>query len=468
MNMHFTRMLPVMMASLAVMNPSATAAGPARIAFCGDSITQGVTTVPVTVYGYRYQVFKNFVDNGIAYDPVGSHESSGGISPIPAYGGKSFGKANEGHSGWWASHLNGDDDANRSSIKHWTGQSTALGGGKTYSGSTHKPETVFIMAGTNDILHKNQASAPDTDTVVSRILKCVSLYKTANPKAHIYVSAILPQEIGGFNSWNPAEYNKRVREVNEQLKRLSSSKSYTFVESDQGFRSASDEPVTEKSFTGDNLHPNAQGELIIAGNVARALGVGQRTAGLIRKPAAALPNVMQRSSVQGAAWKQVSGQKGLVAASDKPSWFRQDWAGRDLSRGFTCDVRLQILPQSSVEQPFSIQVSDGTSGGSLHIAKDRVSWGQTVLYLASNSDAVHSFRLVSHPGNKENGIPGGTYVWRDGVLIGEALPVSASLEQEAAGLKAGLLSSGGGAARLMGCSWDIKGAFAPETTVKRK
>ena len=41
------------------------------IVFIGDSITQGGTYLAGTVPSYRYQLFKNFVDNGIAFVPMG-------------------------------------------------------------------------------------------------------------------------------------------------------------------------------------------------------------------------------------------------------------------------------------------------------------------------------------------------------------------------------------------------------------
>ena len=43
-----------------------------NITFVGDSITQGGTFNAGSVASYRYSLFKNFVDNNVEYNPMGT------------------------------------------------------------------------------------------------------------------------------------------------------------------------------------------------------------------------------------------------------------------------------------------------------------------------------------------------------------------------------------------------------------
>ena len=69
------------------------------IVFIGDSITQGGTYLAGTVPSYRYQLFKNFVDNGIAFTPMGMTDGARhGVNVVkltPDYRGKSFTNVSE-------------------------------------------------------------------------------------------------------------------------------------------------------------------------------------------------------------------------------------------------------------------------------------------------------------------------------------------------------------------------------------
>lgn len=460
-------------ASVSTVYAAPPAVTPGSIAFCGDSITQAAGAGIGN--GYRFQVFKNFVDNGFAYNPVGSHQTNGseGAAAL-SYAGMTFNKTNEGHSGWWASDLTGDSGASshggasHSSIANWTGQSTTqFGSGTPYSGTTYNPEKVFILAGTNDILHMNNTTAPDTATMVARILKCAEQYRAANPNVEVYVAALLPQEGGGYNSWNPSVYNMRVREVNEALQRKAAELGYVFVQTDLGLRGEGDAPLAAASFTGDNLHPNRQGELIMAGNIARALGVGQRSAGLSRVSAAdaRFTSIDHAAppAVQGTAWSAMEGQNAFLVRSTGRSFFQQSWsdAGFDMAKGFTCELSLQMFSNASANNLFSLQVGNGTTNGLLNITEDRISWGATILYVGSNTDEVVDFRVVYHTGAAADGssVTNGYYVWRNGVLIGEAL---SSTGAGYAGLQAGALQGGGVLVGVTDLSWSKDGAFAAD------
>lgn len=438
---------------MAVTTATGTITNGENIVFCGDSITQAAGINGAGGTGYRYQVFKNFVDNNITYNPVGSNASNaGGAGATPNYGGLQFDQRNEGHSGWKADVdgvSGGSSIAN--GIPGWT---------KNYDA-----KNVFIMAGTNDILHMNNTTAPDTATVVARIQKCIDGYLADVPDAKIYVSAILPETGSGSGNWNGnvAAYNKRVREINEALAALAREKGYTYVESDKGWRLADDgATVPQNVFSHDNIHPNAQGELLMAGNIARALGVGQRSAGLTRKAASGLAGhlsmtALPTTGMHGKAWSMGKNPNTFVVSSNGTSFYEQSWTGSNLTNGYTCDLSLQMFASNTVNNTFSLKLGNGTTSGLLNLGADRVSWGTTILYVGVNTNEVSDYRVVFHPGDTANGITSGYYVWRNGVLIGEALQGAAGSLN---GLQAGGME-GSVLAGLTGLSWDTTGAFAP-------
>jgi len=55
---------------------TAAAADPGGVIFIGDSITQGGSFLAGKVASYRYSLFKNFVDNGIRYNPMGTTQGA--------------------------------------------------------------------------------------------------------------------------------------------------------------------------------------------------------------------------------------------------------------------------------------------------------------------------------------------------------------------------------------------------------
>lgn len=89
--------------------------------------------------------------------------------------------------------------------------------------------------------------------------------------------------------------------------------------------------------------------------------------------------------------------------------------------------------------------------------------GATILYVGSNTDEVVDFRVVYHTGAAADGssVSSGYYVWRNGVLIGEAL---SSTGAGFAGLQAGALQGGGVLAGVTDLSWSNSGAFAADYT----
>lgn len=69
-------------------------AAPGNIVFLGDSITQGGRYLAGPVPSYRYQLFKNFVDNGADFSPMGTTRGAAGgvdVSALtPDYRGNAF------------------------------------------------------------------------------------------------------------------------------------------------------------------------------------------------------------------------------------------------------------------------------------------------------------------------------------------------------------------------------------------
>ncbi len=290
--------------------------GPGNIVFIGDSITNGGKYLAGPVPSYRYQLFKNFVDNDIKFSPMGMTRGAAknvNVSALtPNYRGVAFENVSEaaasGRAYQYAGHgekmANGKDyradpgtafpPENRGPValklgqpnlfvKDKKAQKDSFYDGKTlkkYTGDTYKGlygnkkvDTLCIMIGINDLY---DAWEPN-NKIAEHVKNIVVAYQKHNPAVRVHVFELLPT--GGDNGTgtkhknNYAPYNEYLRGIVGKW-----TKGKSIVTCDNialGFYSEDGSMID----TAKGAHPNAQGELIVAGNIARALGVGQRTAG---------------------------------------------------------------------------------------------------------------------------------------------------------------------------------------------
>lgn len=289
------------------------------IVFIGDSITQGGSYLAGKVPSYRYQLFKNFTDNGIAFVPMGMTDGArGGVDVsalMPDYRGAKFTNVSEAaasgrayqYSGhpesrggeWGKDQFKADPGSvanaqNRGPVTlkleqenpYTKSDKTFYDGAKllTYSGETYrsrygskKPETLCVMIGINDIY---DSGSPETVRATAGwVEEIVRAYQRANPSIEVHIFKLLPT---GKNNGTGAKNGYRYKVYNDYLESLdipatwSKGKSKVFLDDISAGFYAKNGAMCD---TTGGAHPNAQGELIVAGNIARALGIGQRDCG---------------------------------------------------------------------------------------------------------------------------------------------------------------------------------------------
>lgn len=484
-------------AALSVLLATAPAADPGGIIFIGDSITQGGSFNGQLSASYRYSLFKNFVDNGISYNPMGTTKGvSGGtnVSAVtPDYMGVKFDNTSESaasaRSYQYAGHGQGSvyrqdpgtvlPASNRGSLSVKFGLENPDTGTKetfyngnvltTYKGDTYeslygdrKADTACIMIGINDLYDMSQGGRQQThEEIIAHVRRIVSTLQEYNPEMDVVVMGCLPVGRGNgalkVGQNNVSDYNALLQEAVSGWSTSSSQVKYADVS--DGFYAYNGAMIDG---TG-GAHPNAQGELIVAGNIARVLGVGQRTMGLERKSASALSSHAVLTTVSPAVTTaSPAGQQTAMgsfthsnASSGAAMWqIRSQGAENILSFsspvGSIDDIRLDLASGDGVRTGtfsftlnmvhdevapgsnfLSIFVGDGKYGsGIVSIGEDGIYWGSggsgTLLYGSVYDEAnshfmtkgTHELRVVVS-GATEDGAKGLFQIWLNSQLIGE-------------------------------------------------
>lgn len=404
------------------------------IAFVGDSITQGGGTADEL--SYRYSLWKCFVDNNIKWDPVGSTTIFRyTTATLPTYMGATFDNRNEGHYGWrtsWVLNGAGNVQANSGSgkLSDWLEN-------KEYYPEGHA-DTMTLMLAVNDL-----SDGTSISSVAANAKQIVQTYQNANENVKSYVFSILPTN----QTWQGQASSIKIKSYNDLIKGEIEAgewgKNVVYCDVTSGF----DASVHTK----DNVHPNAQGALIVAGNIARALGVGGATVGQERRDASALETQTSFASndttgisvtlnTQGEAptmnYENTSGRWSIndagniliesdgSTASDLRCYQYSTATG---PHEFTLEIGFRMNDVSSAQtNRLGIWCGNGETVGFVYIEKNALFWNDTVLY--RNTDLSNLFvddfsllRMVWLGEDTENGIESGYYVWLDGMLIGEAL-----------------------------------------------
>jgi hypothetical protein len=178
----------------------------------------------------------------------------------------------------------------------------------------------------------------------------------------------------------------------------------------------------------DGLHPNEQGSMIIAGNLAAAMGLPGRTAGLERAAATD--------------WKKPAKKLRL---REKTVVLKKPFSSE---RGYSVE-----FSSSAGKGELVVKLGDEAGSSQLRLSDHKICWGDKPLYcLAARETGV--LRLVWHPGMDGNR-PKGYYVWWNGMLVGQALPPDSPTGQ---GLRLEAVESSPSVNRLK----YTDGAFAPE------
>lgn len=461
-----------------------------NVMYVGDSITHGVNSA-----SYRWALHKLFVDNGISYTGVGykTGNYSNGVPAGTAYGGGVFDNAHSSEASARAWEISGRKTGTRfngTNIENWLSLSGMTASGATYTGNTFDVDTFFLMIGTNDLLSDRGAiTDAKKETTFSNLLGSdrasgdmgtivAAMYKS-NADASVTVLS-LPCWTTHQNN-NSADSHQTAADYNKNLKswvanyNAANKTNVRYVDLNAGILDvASGTPFFGVSSMfnkpgADGLHPNAQGDLIIAGNIAKALGYAGRTAGQTRKAASEFS--VNIENFAGTPSYKISTTNTTATADGKLDFSAEgestlvlDWAADSTKSGFTVDFSLALgngeLDGWDTKTNFSMTLGDGTLAGTLNINEAYIQWGDTILYstnMSANSDAL---RVSYVSGNAKEGLSAGFYVWLGDMLIGEAL---ASTESSA---RNGVILScdGTGTATLSSFSATDSGSFAPTTS----
>ncbi|MDO4220602.1 MAG: autotransporter domain-containing protein [Akkermansia sp.] len=415
-----------------------------NVMYVGDSITDGVSGQA----SWRYAFFKILTDVGVTQNEEGyyQHTQSSGKITTAEYRGVTFQNNHSSKSSARSYEVAGTKNGGRfdsTNIKNWLGLSTTTTTGGTYSGPTftgaNAPDTYFMMLGTNDLL--SDISGTLTDAQYAGVLKAVLGYQNGafdgtSGTFDVIMSAMVQSNadaeivILDMPTWygyrttgaTHAEQSDFYRQMdfNMMLREWAASKSnadnITVVNVNTGLIALADAKVNtgiQSMFINDGLHPSNQGELIIAGNVAKGLGYGGRTMGRARRGAATFTDLNLTVPASGSSTK---------------SWAE---AGITVSGSYTVDIASLLVGDGGTPgQPstwqtgnvFSLTLGNGSRTGTLNVSEAYIQWGSTILYsadMSQNADALRVSYITS--ADLPAGSTEGYYVWLGDMLIGEGL-----------------------------------------------
>ena len=418
-----------------------------KVMFVGDSITHGVNAP-----SWRWCFHKILADNGIQYESVGYRTGnySNGVPAGTEYGGAAFNNVHSAQSSARAWELAGRKAGGRfdnTSLLNWLGLSDKTNNGGTYTGQTWKPDTFIMLIGTNDLLSDAPAGVnPDkvknllgADLKGGDMKTILGAMQSCNPKAKIYVMSV-PCWTRHANN-NDAAVHKGVADYNWELHKALNGykgKGVHYVEINDGLldgKNATPFYGCENMFNrpgADGLHPSRQGDLIMANNLATAMGIPGRTAGLERKGLSGI-------GTTGKIRLPDSQKMGMHAPS---------------ASGFCAEF---FVPKEDA----SVTLADGTQGITLQFRDGKVLYGESTVLQGNTAPRVQMkaakakipvCRIAYTPGNEAQGVQGGFYVWCKDMLIGEALQPNAQ-DASFCGLKS--------SAPLVGSAVCAEAAYAP-------
>ncbi len=393
-----------------------------NVMFVGDSITHGVGAA-----SYRWPLFKIWVDNAISLKEVGVHarNHSGGVQPNTPYGSATFLNVHSAISSERAyeiaGRINKSGRLENSNIFDWLGLDKDYNGKRRIDPATEMPAHFFMMIGTNDTLSdsgqegiRSNIAEKEKNLLGRRgdLETIIDAMREGNPGANITLTTI-PTWAPGRHKNNAPEDYEAIERYNEKLKDWGRANKVAVVEINKGMV---DIPGTAKvpfvglpgMFGRDKLHPSAQGDLIIAGNVAQQLGYAGRTAGLARKAASELPAQKKPFVLNpNSSYSQVAIHEGEAGTVE----FRlaKGGYGNGATGGWDND------------KPLDVRLDTSGTSGTLRLSEGYISWNGAVLYSADMSKLREPIRMSYVAGDTDSNIPGGYYVWLGDMLIGEAL-----------------------------------------------
>lgn len=416
-----------------------------NVLYIGDSITHGFGAP-----SYRWALHKIFVDNGISYNEIGvqSGNRNNGVPENTIYLGQPFKNLHAAMSSERAYEVSnrGPNDPKRldgSSLFHWLGLDKDAEGKEVKPIEKRsldaKPDTCFILLGTNDTLSdygdkggiaKNISAAEKAllDKKKGDMSVIVNTLRKVNPSVKIVLLTIPTWSEMKKNN-KPEDYKAIVRTYNSKLSKAF--KKETVVDVNEGLVDICDDVPYRGVATffnaGDKLHPSLQGDMIMAGLVARAMGYAGRTAGLERKAASAFSSsaaaLLERAGTKENVESAGAGLSLKAGAKLVAPWQE----GAEKSKGFAADVVMSVGngPAGGWDKTPAVAISlgNGKHSGTLKLAEGYIIWNtDTILYPVNLAKNTEPIRVAWVPGNASQRVGKGFYVWYGDMLVGEALP----------------------------------------------
>ncbi len=405
-----------------------------NIMYVGDSLTHGYSSS-----SYRWHLHKVLIDSGRVYTELGILTGNTGKNQLKAgssYRGQLFENVHSAQSSarsWEISGLRAGPRFQGTHLENWLGLDDKTAAGKSYTGKTfageQAPDIFVLMIGTNDLLSDNErekgglpaVAAREIKELLANVKKISKSMRKANPKAVLYLCTVPAwanhRTVGG-EEWREAvvQYNKKLTAWAKGQKNI------ILVDVNRGLVG---EGLTAHPdfYIADGIHFNEQGNLLIAGNIAEAMRLPTRTAGLSARLAKELKNDADASKDEA------------ITAIMNP----QISATYTLATGQKA-ATLKLTPHAIIWQ----------SGNNAKM--------QQALYAGDISKTKRALRVAWVKGDPANNIAEGFYVWLGNQLIGEALPAesdSSSAKGITASEKRGLIVC------------DRSGSYAPHHKVNQ-
>ena len=399
-----------------------------RVIFIGDSITHGVGAP-----SYRWALHKILVDNAVLYEEMGVEQGScppddAGVKAGTTYRGVPFYNLHCAMSGERASELAGRTRAparpnaparlDATCLKDWLGLTPGYNGPRRLPAV---PDTAFILAGTNDLLGsfagrfyepQNLAALKKAllDAEQGDMSVLVQALRQVNPQVSIivltvptwsYHSVDHPDAFSALADYNraliawAAEKNIIVADVNTVLADVTQWQ-YPEEQPEVPGRGVSAFFYAEPRM---GIHPSVQGDLLMAGVVAHALGLPGRLA--------QHPLVATRAKRYRQAESLAPGEEQEIAfpaaAVGVQVYMHQGWGSRHVWEK---------------ERGLALTLGDGQHSGRLRITESAIIWGDGTTLFAARMRDTRDVLVMWMEGEVEAGY----YVWLGDMLIGEALP----------------------------------------------
>jgi len=420
----------------------------------GDSVTHGTYG-----YSYRWYLQKTLIDNGIAYDAVGYHAGNYTTTYSSAsYGGQRYDNEHSAQFNIRTYEVAGTGTLSSSqsknelactNVKNWLGVSDIKSDNSPYTGSTYSPDTYTLMLGLNDL--GTGSTAATVQGHIASIVDTIAKSSELNHKSSTVYLMGATVTNSKYRALNVPAYDALLKDYadhysNERVRLV-------YVDTNRGLADVTKgSQYMVEQMSNDWAHINNQGSLLVAGNVAQAMGYAGRSAGLDRKAASEFTVVQHANGFAGSDWASaaqnisLTDKGGLEFSAKDPSSISFSWGNASLEQGCTVDFLATVGDGSlngwDTTHNLSLTINDGFSSGTLNINEAYIQWGDTILYSRDMSQLTYdaagtaeSLRVSYITGEADKGLSSGYYVWLGDMLIGEALQGSAVSPKDATSAK---------------------------------